>query len=150
VAGGYDENSEMWIPRVTVRRMNDGAQPLESTFVAVVEPWRASPLIQGVRRMELKSSEGAVLGDTEVALEIALPDGSRDLVMVRDPERAESTPLASCSEDRLISDGQLALLRLDAEGHVRRAAVALGARCSSGDFLLLAEGSKKSAEYSGE
>ena len=150
VAGGYDETSEMWIPRVTVRRMNDGSAPLESTFVAVVEPWRTSPLIQSVRRVEIKSSDGAVLGDTEVALEIALPDGSRDLIVVRDPESFVTAPLASCSEHRLISDGQLALLRLDAEGHVRHAAVALGTRCSSGDFLLLAEGAKKSAEYSAE
>src|SRR5690606_28685066 len=128
---------------------HDGA-PLESTFVSVAEPWKTAPLLASVKRIEAKTADGAVLGDSDVALEITLPDGQRDLFLIRDPISWKNSPAATCGEDALVTDGHLALLRISADGLVYHAAIATGERVSFNNFLLLASGATGNGEFNAE
>ena len=84
--GGYDVNDETWVPRVLARRTGKAA-PLESTFVAVLEPYEKSSNIASIRRLPLKKPS-AVCPDSDVAVEITLADGRRDLIVARDAENS--------------------------------------------------------------
>jgi hypothetical protein len=84
-AGLYDSSVEAWIPRVVTRRRAEQG-PLQSTFVAVIEPYEGTPAITSVRRLPLASEGGAPLPDTCVAVEVALADGGRDLFITLDVE----------------------------------------------------------------
>jgi len=83
--GLYDSSVETWIPRVMVRRRAEQG-PLQSTFVAVIEPYEDAPAIATVRRLPLVAEGGAPYPDACVALEITLEDGRRDLFVTMDVE----------------------------------------------------------------
>jgi hypothetical protein len=78
-------NDEAWIPRLIVRRQADEA-PLASTFVAVIEPYSGSRKIAGIRRLPLETPDGERYPDGNVAIEVCLADGRRDLVVAVDDE----------------------------------------------------------------
>lgn len=79
VAGSFDDSAEHWIPRLVMERRAEDGAPLESTFVAVLEPWQDAPFIWMTRRIDTGV-------DTEVTLEIVFEDGPGDRVIVRDSE----------------------------------------------------------------
>ncbi|MBM3475807.1 MAG: hypothetical protein FJX75_21275 [Armatimonadetes bacterium] len=83
--GLYDSSVETWIPRLMVRRRAAQA-PLQSTFVAVIEPYEGTPCIAGVRRLRLLDEMGAEYPDPNVAIEVTLADGRRDLFVTMDVE----------------------------------------------------------------
>jgi oligo-alginate lyase len=140
VVGMFAETAEMWIPRVTVRRT--GEDPLESTFIAVIDPWKDTPTVQGVQRLRLHAEDA----DTEVALELRLPNGLRDILILRDPERMAMLPEASAGDPALTTDAELTLLRIDASGNVHHAALVLGTTCTAGPFELHTTGTSTSVE----
>lgn len=85
VQGLYDSTVETWIPRViTRRRAPEG--PLQSTFVALIEPYEAQPSISTVRRLRLLNETGHEYPDSFVAIEVTLADGRRDLFVTMDVE----------------------------------------------------------------
>ena len=120
---------------------------MESTFVAVMEPWRDKAAVQALRRVDVHAGDGSVLGDTEVALEITLPDGRRDLLLMRDAEKVAVQPEVTFGDPTVKSDSELAWMRLSGDGHVERAAVGKGTRCSVGAFALQADASRQFAEF---
>jgi hypothetical protein len=114
--------TEAWIPRLIVRRQADEA-PLASTFVAVIEPYAGSHKIAGIRRLPLETPDGERVPDGNVALEICLADGRRDLLVALDIEN----PLAlspGWDEGRGVVqpewgvrvEGELCWLRLNGDG----------------------------------
>ncbi|MBX7258027.1 MAG: heparinase II/III-family protein [Candidatus Hydrogenedentes bacterium] len=147
VTGSYNESQEDWIPRVMVRRQNEGDVPLESTFVAVTEPWKDASCIQSVRRVEANAPDGTLLGDTEVALEVQLADGSRDCILVRDVDRKQNQSDAVSSGGAIATDAEVAVVRIDTNGVVTRATTGNGSKCVSGTFTLQQGAAKMIAEY---
>jgi hypothetical protein len=83
--GLYDSSVETWVPRVMVRRRAAQA-PLQSTFVAVIEPYEGHPGIASARRLRLLDDSGAEYPDSNVAIEVTLADGRRDLFVTMDVE----------------------------------------------------------------
>ena len=83
-AGGFEGQQEVWIPRVLVRRQ--GPPPLASTFVGIIEPYERVPHIAGIHRLPLETPEGEAYPDSNVALEVCLADGRRDLIVCADVE----------------------------------------------------------------
>jgi hypothetical protein len=81
--GLFDSSVETWIPRVMVRRRAAQA-PLQSTFVAVIEPYEGTPCIASVRRLRLLDDAGAENPDSNVAIEVTLADGRHDLFVTMD------------------------------------------------------------------
>ena len=91
---------EFWIPTLVTRRQSTDA-PLASAFVAVLEPSGPQPRIRSIRRLKLETPQGAVYGDANVAVEITLADGRRDILILADVEN----PLALSPS--LVRDGVL-------------------------------------------
>ncbi|MEN6535813.1 MAG: heparinase II/III family protein, partial [Bryobacteraceae bacterium] len=91
---------QFWIPTLVTRRQSKD-QPLASTFVAVLEPSGKQSRIRGIRRLKLENTQGMAYGDANVAVEVTLADGRRDVLMLADVEN----PLAltpSLSKDRVM------------------------------------------------
>ncbi|MEW6753203.1 MAG: heparinase II/III family protein [Candidatus Latescibacterota bacterium] len=118
---GYDErNAEAWVPRLMVRRR--GTEPLESTFVALLEPHEGEPFVRGARRVALQAADGgATLSPHSVAVEITLADGRQDLIAALDPEH--EALVAAQPEWDVHLQGALGWVRRDGQGRVARAAL---------------------------
>lgn len=130
-AGDFNTIDERWIPVLVTRRR--GTAPLNSTFVALMEPYGREPFIAGARRLDLAVPGGHKLPDSIVAVEVALADGRRDLLVAADPDDP-CPPAPGNPRDRIVvqagwsvrTDGELALVRRDADGRLRHAALVGG------------------------
>lgn len=131
--------AEAWIPRVLVRRRLDqpGEEELVSTFVAVAEPYEGASNISQIRRLSLQTSEGEPCSDANVAVEIQLADGRRDLLVAVDVEGASGTVVQPEWNVRL--DGEVCMVRLDAGGKVERIALCKGSAVHVGGRTLRSE-----------
>lgn len=143
VAGAnYSGGEETWIPRIMVRRRAD-TEASVSTFVAVLEPYDRSPGITGIRRLRLTTPDGQTYPDPNVALEISLTGGRRDLLVAMDTENgASATPAFGdesevCQEEwGLRTDAELCLVRRGPDGGLRRLVLANGRRLRTGAWEL--------------
>lgn len=131
VQGSFNTSVEAWIPRVmTRRRVKEGdAEPLASTFVSIIEPYQDTSRIAAIRRVPLQSSEGRLLDENDVAIEIELADGLRDLVIALDVENPlHSSPSlpggVKLPEQDLTFDGELCMVRRDKAGKPAHIALA--------------------------
>lgn len=79
-----------WIPKVMIRRRKDidssDEKALESAFVGVFEPYENSSNISAIKRLELYSTDGTKLSEFDVAIEVTLTNGYKDLVVFTDVE----------------------------------------------------------------
>ncbi|MFO7975068.1 MAG: heparinase II/III family protein [Candidatus Hydrogenedentota bacterium] len=138
---GFKSSEESWIPRVVVRRQNaSDTSPLESTFVGVLEPYEGSRFIKGIRRLPVQTLEGQPLGDAHAAVEIDLADGRRDILIVRDRLDGSATRVAASANTETRTDGEIALVRLNADGEVVYTAICAGSMLESGEYLMNLEG----------
>ena len=131
--GGYDGTEDSWIPRVMVRRQ--GAAPLASTFIGIIEPYEGMPNVTAVRRLPLQPDGGAARSDCHVALELRLADGRRDLFVAADLESGPGALIQSAWRVRL--DGQMCWVRRNAVGRVERIALCGGRSVRVGDVELV-------------
>ena len=125
--GGYYVNNEAWVPRVLARRTGKGA-PLASTFVAVLEPYEKKSNIASMRRLT-PLSPPLVRGDeggSDVAVEVVLADGRRDLIVAVDSENPSSRRLLTVKEWGLATDCELCMVRFSADGSVERVVLCQG------------------------
>lgn len=121
-AGGFTSAEEAWIPSLCIRRKG-GAAPLASTFVSVLEPSGEAPAIREIRRLPLRTPDGRPWPDSHVAIEVALVDGRRDVLIVADTEDPlKLSPAGDAGHeyvlrgDGLRFTGELGLFRWDARG----------------------------------
>ena len=137
--GLYGGTADAWIPRLMVRRRVDEA-PLSSTFVGVLEPYERQPLLQSVRRLELTTAAGSACGPADVALEIQLADGRRDVLVALDtdvPGSAERRmgPVVVPGLDITVA-GSFAWIRYDAQGVPQRLFLGQGMSLEVGNLRL--------------
>ena len=153
-SSGYDGVGETWIPTVMVRRQSE-SEPLASTFVGIIEPYEGNPLIKAMQRLPLQDSGGLGIQDENVALEIKLADGRRDILISAGSERAPGSgpagnPAVSESESiaaktlvqdqlRLRTDAELVLARTSRDGRFERVALARGTSLELGDLMIKAD-----------
>ncbi|HPD28971.1 MAG TPA: heparinase II/III family protein [Phycisphaerae bacterium] len=147
VAGLYDESQEQWIPRMAVRRQAPGNGGLESTFVAVIEPYETRAIASAVRRLPLLSEQDEPLSDSHVALVIQLADGRRDVVIARDPEDKTAAGMIRSADFDVRTDAELVLVRLTAEGSVEYAIACHGTRLTSKDWTFAIPAGADFAEW---
>lgn len=142
IAGsGYSSSNETWIPRVVVRRQNAAdAPPLESTFVGVLEPYEGNRFIKAIRRYPVATLDGQPLADAHAAIEVELVDGRRDILVVRDRLDTLVKRVATKANTETRTDGEIAFLRLNADGEVMYTAVCGGSSVESGEHLMNLEG----------
>ncbi len=91
----------------------------------MLEPYERRPGIASIRRLALEDAGGSPCPEADVALEVRLADGRRDVIVAADPQaRGGGAPgrrgpiVQKDSGARL--DGDLALVRLDREGRPQR------------------------------
>jgi oligo-alginate lyase len=129
VAGSYNSSDQQWIPRVMVRRQSKKA-PLVSTFVAVIEPFGKASAVKSIRRMPLVNAKGQAFGDADVAVEVTLNDGRKDLLIFADvknplgrmPSRSKGHILFQ-KDWGVRLDGQACLVRTDKKGVIQKVAL---------------------------
>lgn len=141
IAAMYDGGDERWLPRIAVERRSETAEPLASTFASLVEPWKGEPSIADVKRLP-----GAA--DEEVIFDIALPDGRRDLVLLRDPKAGQGA--ITFGAPAVTTDAEIAVIRFAADGTIEHAAIAHGTYIESGAFALRTVPGKTFAEFNGK
>ena len=152
VSLGYDErNAAAWILRLLVRRT--GTDPLESTFVGVLEPHGGESGIARVRRLPLETADGEPCADAQVAVEVTLADGRQDLIVALAPPGewggdAEHAPQPVIQTDwELRLEGELCWARRDARGQVERMALGRGRRARLGEVEVALSGGVEFREF---
>lgn len=133
---GYEE---AWLPCVITRRQA-GQAPLASTFVSLLEPYEGTPKIERVRRLPLEVSSGFLDADANVALEIQLAGGARDLFILLDVE--DPPGRSRCAEDAVILQrewgvalqGEMCLIRKGQSG-IQRILVGRGKSLQAGELV---------------
>ncbi|MHB0959364.1 MAG: heparinase II/III domain-containing protein [Pirellulaceae bacterium] len=138
--GLYGGTADAWIPRVMVRRRAEQA-PLASTFVGIIEPYEDQPRIASVRRLALESDDEHAAGPSDIALEICLTDGRRDVLVATDIDNplrhAPSKPGVFVERATGIRiDGQLGFVRFDASGKPLRVMLCQGRLLEVGTVRL--------------
>jgi hypothetical protein len=142
VAGSFDGVSETWIPRLLVRRRKGDAgqaQPFRSTFVAIIDPYAEQPTVRAATRLPIKSAAGKGLAATHVALSIELADGTRDVVILQDPDAKPAAGGVVIETDPEIrTDAEVALVRISPDGQMAYVAIAKGThlRCGGKGITL--------------
>ena len=122
--GLYGGTADAWIPRVMVRRRASQG-PLTSTFVGLLEPVEGTPQVKSVRRIQLQRPDGTGSDERDVALEIQLADGRRDVLIARNSSSDSPNGDAQVDEMRLtelgiILQGEAAWVRMGVDGSVQR------------------------------
>ncbi len=143
--GMFGSTAEAWIPRVLVRRQGTQS-PLASTFVGLYEPYEKQPNVVSVRRLGLETADGKPLPEANVALEVRLADGRRDVIVATDVENPLALVPAAVAGQEVVQpdtglrlDGQLALVRFDAAGKPQRIAFCLGPSLTVGTVAVRAK-----------
>jgi len=127
VRGGYNSSDEVWLPRVMVRRSAAKA-PLPSTFVGVFEPYEGKSNIASIRRLSLQTPRGIPCGDWDVAVEITLTGGGKDLLIAANAARRVrgATPALVQKDWQVRLDGELCWIRRIRDGKVKQIALCKG------------------------
>lgn len=135
--GPYNSTEQAWIPRIMTRRQSDKA-PLASTFVAVMEPYEKQSGITGIKRLALETPDGQAYPDSFVAVEVALADGRRDIIISADAENPLGLKPARgvlVQKDwNLRTDAELCMVRLSKDSKVEYVSLSNGAFLQVGDF----------------
>jgi len=136
---GYSIN-ETYIPCVMVQRKSDQGV-LQSTFVSVIEHYKYQKQISQARRLELHSLDDQNYPESNVALEITLADGRKDIFITADVENPLNQNPSLSENEYLIQkdnaiklEGELCLLRFNANNEMenislsRSRSVSIGAK----------------------
>jgi len=142
VAGSYNASDQQWIPRVMVRRQAKRA-PLASTFVAVIEPYETQRSVASAKRLKLEAADGTTYADANVAVQVTLAGGRRDLVVAADVENAQGLKPSKAGNRVLVqrdwglrTDGELCFVRRGKTGTVERVVLCAGRSVRIGGFEL--------------
>jgi hypothetical protein len=124
-------------------RRRSQSPPLACTFVSVLEPYAKSSNIAAIRRLPLQAPQGAVLPDSNVALEVALADGRRDLFVAADAESWLDAAPSRTAHDLLKQndwglrlDGEAAWVRRGQSGATERVAICKGNSLAIGEMTI--------------
>lgn len=157
--GLFGDTAEAWIPRVLVTR-RAAAAPLSSAFVAVMHPYEGRPSVASARRLAAEDREGRALPAADVALEVRLADGRRDVLVAADAEGRAAGPADAAAGDRSVAavpivvvpefglrlEGELGLVRFRASGEPERAVLCRGRSLAVGGAVLRPRDGERSIE----
>jgi len=134
---GYGGNETAWIPRIMVRRKGD--DDLSSTFAGVIEAYEGSSGITSVKRLALEQNDGQPCPDSNVAVEIKLADGRRDLILALDADNPNHLDhsLVVQKDWEAHFEGQLCWIRKDANDIVQKVVLCKGKSVQVGGHALI-------------
>jgi hypothetical protein len=125
---------EIWNPSLMIRKQ--GPAPLASTFVSVYESHGGKPIIRTLRRLPLQGKDGEQFGDSDVAIEVEMESGVRDLLIVSDPDRVQTNSLSTQRDWNVKLSGELAWVRKDSKNRVIHAALCRGSKLEEKRTLI--------------
>ncbi len=128
--GYYGDRNEEWIERVLQQRR--GPAPLQSSFVGTLEPYVRTPQTTA-RRLDSGDQIGA-------AVETAITDGRRDVVVIGDPlpeSKQDDSSLVVTGDLQL--HGPMGVVRFDAASDPA-SAILVGKRLQVGELIIESDG----------
>jgi hypothetical protein len=134
VPGIYSGTDGIWNPCVISRRRSAVHQT--NTFVAIMEPFEGESPIATMRRLPLRDGEGKALPDSDVAIEITLRDGTRDLIVAANPERTKTNAVSFQTDWNVKLSGDLALVRKSRGGGISRLVLGKGTSVHADNVAL--------------
>lgn len=131
------ENKEAWVPSLVVRRRSENAEPLRSTFVALLEPYRGQSRLDFITRLDLHLPSGLKAGNEHVAVAVAQTNGQADLLIATAPT-APGTPRPRYTESSwaCTTDAEFALVRRGKTGPIEHLLLARGKFLQCGAMRL--------------
>jgi hypothetical protein len=108
IASYFGDTREFWVPCLMVQRQ--GAAPLASTFISILEPFEQKPPCARIRKLPLQSKAPS---ESTVAIEIRLASGERDVILAADPQKPSEIISA---DGQFRFDGDLCWARLTPAG----------------------------------
>jgi hypothetical protein len=142
--GGLNSKAEAWLPCLAVRRQAK-EYPLMTTFVSVMEPYGTSPVIKEILRRTLVE-DGGQYPESNIAVEIRLADGRRDLLVTASTENPLGA--ASFSSKKMITQkewglrftGDTCMIRTDERGETQYAALYKADYLEAGELIIRMKG----------
>ena len=130
VSGLYNNNEEVWVPRVMVRHR--GGDGIETNYVSLIEPFagKSGAAIQRANRLSLKQGDHEA-GDSSVAMRVNLTDGRSDLIISSDSAATVVQP-----DEQITTDAALALIRRDSAGSPQMLSFCNGTKLDTNDVKL--------------
>jgi hypothetical protein len=139
---GLADKDGTWIPTVLVRRQAS-SEPLASAFVSLLDPYDQAPHILQAQRLSLQSPSGSAYPDSNVAIEMRLADGRRDLLLAADAENPQGLQPSLARDHILIQpdweahlEGELCLVRRSAKGEITHLVLCRSRSLHVGDITL--------------
>jgi hypothetical protein len=152
ISMGFSGTEEAWIPSLITRRRSESA-PLASTFVSVLEPYDRERFVRAIRRLPLETVDGSAYPDANVAVELELADGCRDLLIAADVENPLGARPSLKDDGILVQkaldvrfDGELCWVRRTADGQPVRVGICKGSELTTGPLTVQLEPGTESVE----
>lgn len=136
VAGMFSSNKETWIPRVLTRSISDDGDKHETTFVSILEPFEEQPVLGKTRRLTVRNETGVDVSEKNVGLEILLPNGFRDIVLVKDTENSSANGVVSVEGSSIETSAPLGFARMSPNGEIVQATIVGKGHLRSGEVTL--------------
>jgi oligo-alginate lyase len=116
-AGDYNTTAEAWIPTMMLQRKSE-AEPLATTFTGIIEPYENNPVVVSTKRLDIRLDDGSIAGESDVAVEVVLPDGRRDVLIAMNSSNDvgfDRTGTVKAGGTVLRFNGQLCLVSTDVD-----------------------------------
>jgi len=143
--GMFGSTADAWIPTVLVRR-RAAKPPLASTFVGVLEPYESQSHLGTIRRLALQETDGHAAADGDVAIEIELNDGARDLFISQNTGALSAAREVVENSSGTRFDGELCLIRFNAAKQPTRMLFCRGKSLRVHDVLVRSKSAEASFE----
>jgi hypothetical protein len=129
-------SQEAWVPSLLIRRTAPTTAPLQSTFVAVLEPYAGETKLGEITRLDLQMPSGAVADDSHIAVRVKHADGKMDLIMAAPATNSAHASKLVQPDWAVTTDSSLCLLRRDAAGHIEYLFMSGGTVLQCGGFQV--------------
>jgi hypothetical protein len=131
------ENREAWVPSLLVRRQTATAQPLASTFVALLEPYAGRSNLKAITRLKLLTAAGGDAGDAHVAVAVEQADGKTDMLVASADFPPDAPRRVLVQPDwSFATDAEFCMVRRDAVGLIEHLFLSRGSFLKCGGMHL--------------
>ncbi len=114
VQESFNNPIESTIPRIATTR--EGKEPLRSTFVGIIEPYKDFSKIDDIKRLELRDDAGAISKGNHVAIEITQGVKTKELIIIKDVAKSAACEYLYQKDWALKTNAELLVMAKDRSG----------------------------------
>lgn len=148
--GGFNAKNEKWIPRIAMRKTVQEGEAV-SAFTGIIEPFEKESRISKITRLSPLVSNKLIPKQnieqsSDIAIEIILKDGSKDLVISVDVEDAaklkgnDSPNIITIDSYKLSTDAEVCIVRYTPEGKLKHLSFSNGSYVEIDGICFKSEG----------